>query len=76
MSRALGHSGRRRSAWFSATFLIDAKSWPDLPLSYPPVDLAVPILRLSLFELNMSTTPRLVSCGSSSVAIPSHYFWY
>jgi hypothetical protein len=56
MSRALGHYGRRRSARFSATFLIDAEGWPDLPPSYPLMDLAVPIPHHSLFELNMSTT--------------------
>jgi hypothetical protein len=60
MSRTLGHSGKRRSARFSTTFLIDGEGWPALPPSYPPMDSAVPIPCLSLFELNMSTTPRLV----------------
>jgi hypothetical protein len=52
MSRAVGHFGRRRFARFSATFfLIEGKGWPALPPSYPTMDLVVPILYLSLFEL-------------------------
>ncbi len=75
MSRALGHSWRRRSARFFATFF----NW-RCRLARSSTVISTNGFggthSVSFIELNMSTTQKLVSCGSSIVVILSHYLWY
>ena len=75
MSRALGHSWTRRSVRFFATFF----NWhrrlarSSTIISTDEFGGTHPV---SFIKLNMSTTPKLVCCGSSSVVILLHYLWY
>ncbi len=75
MSRALGHSWRRRSARLFVMFFNWcrrlARSSTVISTNRFSVTHSMPFI-----ELNMSTTQKLVSCGSSSVVILLHYFWY
>ncbi len=68
MSRALGHSWTRRSVRFFATFF----NWcRRLARSSTVIstDGYGGTHSVSFIELNMSTTPTLVCCGSSSVVM-------
>ncbi len=70
MSRALGHSWRRRSARFSAPFL----NWRHRlarSSTFISTNGFSSTHSVSFIELNMSTTQKLVSCGRSSVVILS-----
>ncbi len=57
-------------------FFIDSRAHPAIPPSCPPMDWAVPIPCCSLFMLYVGSTQRLVSGGSCTAAILSHYFSY
>ncbi len=68
MSRALGHSWTRRSGRFFATFFnwhrrLARSSTVISTYGYGGTH------SMSFIELNMSTTPKLVCCGSSSVVM-------
>ncbi len=75
MSRALGHSWRWRSARVFARFFYWrhrlARSSTIISTNGFGSTHSV-----SFIELNMSTTQKLVSCGSSSIVVLSHYLWY
>jgi len=75
MSRAIGHSWTRSSVRFFAMFF----NWRRRLARSSTVistDGFGSTHSVSFIELNMSTTPKLVCCGSSSVVILSHYLWY
>ncbi len=75
MSRALGYSWTRSSARFFATF----NNWRRRLARSSTVistDGFGGTHSVSFIELNMSTTPKLVCCESSSIVILLHYLWY
>ncbi len=76
MSRALGHSWRRRSAVGSLQSFFNWRRRLTRSSTVISTNAFGGTHSVSFIELNMSTTQKLVSCGSSSVVILLHYLWY